>query len=675
MKNRSLLTLLFVVLGLYGCNKTSPTDPDTKKTMENLQVPSDFSWSTTKPCFIVITALDNLDEPIIGAKFLIFTKDPELGGTLILSGVTDYRGKYEVNYQVPAYYTELYITTNYVGLPSDRVVALTSSGLDVVFGGKQTTANTIKENVVPKATKAIYKFMGTYNSNGVPGYLEPENDPISADFLKDINNTLPEQLSLPESHPEYFSEMYDHNIRLVETCDVWVTFVTEGAGYKNVLGFYTYPTDAPPQTPGDIDSITIIFPNASLDGSGGGLKPGNKVKIGRFNANTTIGWALIADGWVNKSVTDGKWIVYSTRNLNPSAQTELKQQSVLLLDPGRGRFLLGFEDIKRNSSGCDHDFNDAVFFVTANPVQAVDPTNLPIVDYTGEDADADGITDQFDDYPNDPARAFNNYFFNQGNFGTLAFEDLWPYRGDYDFNDAVIDYNFNQITNGNNAVIEIEATFILRAHGAYFHNGFGFQLPVPHDAVKSVEGTRISADYVSLQSNGTEQGQEKATIIVWDDSYEVLPQIGTGIGVNTHPELPFSVPDTLRVKVLFRQPIPLHGVGIPPYNPFIIVDQQRGIEVHLPDHQPTELADLSLLGSGHDNSIPAAGRFYKTSNNLPWAINIVERFEYPIEKAEILEVHLKFGEWAESGGQRFNDWFKTQEGYRNNEKIYHPTAR
>ena len=390
MKNRSLLILLFVVLGIYGCNKTSPNDPDTKKTMENLQIPSHFSWSTTKPCFIDITALDNLDEPINGAKFFVFTKDPELGGTLILSGVTDSRGKYEANYQVPAYYTELFISTNYVGLPSDRVVPLTATGLDVVFGGQQTIDNTLKESVVPKSTNAIFKFMGTYKSDGVPNYLEPENDPISADFLADINNTLPERIRLPESHPQYFSDIYDHNIRLIETCDVWVTFVTEGAGYKNVLGFYTYPTATPPQTPSDIDSITIIFPNASLDGSGGGLKPGNKVKIGRFNANTTIAWALIADGWVNNSVTDGKWIVYSTRNLNPSAQPELKQQSVLLLDPGRGRFLLGFEDIKRNSSSCDHDFNDAVFFVTANPVQAVDPTNLPIVDYTGDDADADG---------------------------------------------------------------------------------------------------------------------------------------------------------------------------------------------------------------------------------------------------------------------------------------------
>ena len=107
----------------------------------------------------------------------------------------------------------------------------------------------------------------------------------------------------------------------------------------------------------------------------------------------------------------------------------------------------------------------------------------------------------------------------------------------------------------------------------------------------------------------------------------------------------------------------------------VVDDRQREIEVHLPDHVPTALANPLLLGTGHDNSIPSDGRYYKTSNNLPWAINIIEKLEYPIEKTEIPEAHLKFSEWAESGGAVFNDWYKATEGYRNDEKIYHPVNR
>lgn len=674
MKKILLLLLIGTVLFGVSCRKVTGPDDSAKTKMERLAVPPAFNWQTTKNARFAITALDNLGQPISGAKFEIYTDDPAENGTLITSGVTGQDGKYVVDYQVPAYYTSLYIKTDYVGLVNGRYVDLGPNGFDVVYGGISSNIQ-MKDVLIPKATNAVYKFLGAYNSQGVPAYLEPQNDPISASFLDDVNNTLPERVRLDVSHPEYFLPQYDHNINLVETCDVWVTFVTEGAGYLNVLGFYTYPTNNPPATPAAIDTIKIIFPNVSLQGSGGGLKPGNKVKLGRFNAGTTIAFALIADGWKNGQVTDGRWTVYSTKRLNGPETSSLSQHTVLLRDPGRQLFLLGIEDIKRNQSGSDHDFNDAVFYVTANPVQSIDPSKLPIVDYTGQDTDGDGIPNQFDDYPDDPNKAFNNYFFTKGNFGTLAFEDLWPYRGDYDFNDAVIDYNFNQITNGGNQVVEIEGTFILRAHGAFYRNGFGIELPVSSSTVKSVSGTRLSSNYIQLNSNGTEANQPNAVIIMWDDSYNILPPVGTSIGANTTPDVPFIVPDTLFVRIMFNQPVPLSQLGIAPFNPFIIVNKQRGVEVHLPDKAPTALADPKLLGSGHDNSIPSQGRYYKTSNNLPWAINIVERFEYPIEKTEVIDAHLKFGEWAESGGASFNDWYKNRPGYRNDAKIYKPTSR
>ena len=61
--------------------------------------------------------------------------------------------------------------------------------------------------------------------------------------------------------------------------------------------------------------------------------------------------------------------------------------------------------------------------------------------------------------------------------GSLAYEDLWPYKGDYDFNDLVIHYNFAITKDDEENVQNITATFIVYAFGASFHNGFGFQFP------------------------------------------------------------------------------------------------------------------------------------------------------------------------------------------------------
>ncbi len=675
-KNTTILALLLLIPFLIiqtSCHDKHIDDPtDDTKNMNDLIVSNTFNWSTTIESSFKVTTLSNIGTPVSGVKVAIFTDDPLEEGKLIVSGVTDSNGKYSINYEIPAYYDSIFVQTDFVGILSPGMVELSNGSFDIVLGGiHEPTA--FKSTLNVKNINTNFTYLGGFNSLGVPDYLEPVNDVITQDLLDDINYTLPSGEPLPISHPEYLLPEWDYNLNLIEDCDVWITFVHEGAGYKNVLGFYTYETGQTPQTSNDIDSITIIFPNASYAGSGGGLYSGNKVFLGQFTANTTISFALMANGWRNGEVTDGNWIVYSNPNLNPESEPELRQHTVLLNDNGRDLLLLGIEDIRRDYPSCDQDFNDAVFYVTANPIEAIDQSVFPNIDYTGTDTDGDGIPDNIDDYPNNPDKAFDNFFFNEGNFGTLAYEDMWPFVGDYDFNDAVIDYNFNQVTNADNYLVEIKGIFILRAHGAYFHNGFGFQLPFDKSLVDNVSGDLfVDGGLVSLDNRNLENNQTKPVVIVWEDGYDVLPQVGGGIGVNTTPDVPFVVPDTLNITITLTSPVSLVNTGIPPYNPFIFVDGQRDVEVHLVDKVPTDLANTDLFGTGSDDSDPAVGRYYKTVTNLPWAINIIEQFDYPNEKSEITETYLKFGEWAESSGQLYNDWWKDLSGYRNSANIYTP---
>ncbi len=159
-------------------------------------------------------------------------------------------------------------------------------------------------------------------------------------------------------------------------------------------------------------------------------------------------------------------------------------------------------------------------------------------------------------------------------------------------------------------------------------------------------------------------------VILWEDGYDVLRHAGQGIGVNTELNAPYVTPDTMRISIKFNQPIGLGVLGNPPYNPFIFVNGDRGREVHLADHAPTDLVDQSFFGTGDDDSKPAQGRYYKTKTNLPWALNMIEHFDYPVEKVEILNAYKHFGEWAESNGVQYPDWYKDKAGYRNSENIY-----
>jgi LruC domain-containing protein len=668
----ALSAILLFGMTLTSCRKSTENRAETPaiKAISEMNVPDGFTFETRQQADVLIRTLDNSDHPVPGVRVDVYTDFPENNGAVILSGVTDALGVFQTEYVFPKMYDSVVVGTTAIGFVNFQKVSTAGGSVQCTLGGRQQPKFKDGEIGSFKSTNSVYVPLGTYNSQGVPNYLTPTNDPIDAAMLNDINATLPEYISLPTSHPQFFDNGLERNLVLEQACDVWVTFVHEGAGYRNVLGFYTFTTGNPPATVNNIDSIHIIFPNVSFSGSGGGLSSGNRVHIGTFPPNTEIGWVLIADGYRNNSITNGNWVLYSDDHLNPEANVAKKQHSVLLNDIGRGKFLLAFEDLRRDGS-CDNDFNDAVFYVTANPVQAINPANVPLPSYSAPDGDGDGVSDNFDDYPSDPTRAFNNYYPSKNAVGTLAFEDLWPGKGDYDFNDMVIDYNINQVTNGQNKVVEIKAKLILKAMGASFKNGFGIQLPVSPSLISSVTGTRIHENYIVRNSNGTEAGQSLATIIVFDNGYKVLPYPGSSsVGINTTPGDTYVQPDTINLVITMATPTSISGIGTPPYNPFLIVNQNRGREVHLVNHPPTDLADPTFFGTYQDDSNPATGRYYVSENNLAWAIDVAGPFSYAKEKVDVSQAYLKFIPWAESGGNTFFDWYVDKANYRNSGNLY-----
>lgn len=299
---------------------------------------------------------------------------------------------------------------------------------------------------------------------------------------------------------------------------------------------------------------------------------------------------------------------------------------------------------------------------------------------TAFDTDGDGATDVNDDYPDDDERAYDNYFPAAG-FGSLGFEDLWPGKGDYDFNDVVVDYQFKTVTDFSGDVVEIIGTFPVKASGAVLHNGFGFNLPTSTNTFTSntarfvVTGSDIQESYITLNAHGHEDAQAKATVIVFDDIFNLLGEPGAGIGVNTEEWVPSVAFDTVTITITSgttNKFVPAH-YNLIDWNPFIIVGQDRGHEVHLAGFQPTSLMDLNMLGTGEDNSVLNGSVWdstFATEANLPWAIDIPITFEWPREKIEIVWAYLKFREWAESSGTLSSDWYEDNWGYREDDNIY-----
>lgn len=264
------------------------------------------------------------------------------------------------------------------------------------------------------------------------------------------------------------------------------------------------------------------------------------------------------------------------------------------------------------------------------------------------DADGDSVPDGDDAYPNDPEKAFEVYAPSKNGWATLAFEDLWPAMGDNDFNDVALNYKVVTILNADNLVVQVDFVFNVKHNGASFINGFGIELEsVSPSQVESVLGNVLSQGYIDLNSNGTEAGQENAVVILFDNARLMKNRQTT-------------------TSIKFNQPITTEALGVAPFNPFMIVDETREKEVHLPYGHTTTLGNNNIQIEGHNRDLDGN---YVSSIGIPWALNIMYDFKPPKEKVPVNEAYNLFNLWATSGGILHLDWFKELPGYVNSDKI------
>lgn len=122
-----------------------------------------------------------------------------------------------------------------------------------------------------------------------------------------------------------------------------------------------------------------------------------------------------------------------------------KREHVALFKSG-DNVLFGFEDWDS-----DYDYNDVVFHVKSNPIDAITPD----------------IPDVKPEEPKDNEVAATVTYR-----GILTFEDNWPARADFDMNDVVVKYVSTVGYNKKNEVVETKDVYTILWAGATFDNSF-----------------------------------------------------------------------------------------------------------------------------------------------------------------------------------------------------------
>ncbi len=650
----SIASLLAITL-FSSCERNQEVTPEAEpESIFDLDIPEGFMFETTQTASLNFSALNHNGEAFDNLRWQVFTKSPEEGGQLITEGVSDNSGSFSASLSMPIAKDSLYVGTNFGGIAGE-MMAVENGSLNYSY--QQQKLVPVNKTKGLKSTSFVTKMTFDNDLQGFMAYRD--NGELSA-----LHSSHPETPleSGPFGSTDGFMWGYDTEggLRAFEAPEEF-----HGNIYGNYIAYdYYVGNTAEPQSmqanTGDIritdgNKVLSVDFMASMPHQVNGGWQTLYIKLDE-SATQGTGWRI---GGMNTFTTGSG---NKTLGKNPATAQEIQTilqnvTRVLIAPEGQNGSYYG------NGYGPEFIGVDNVgIYESLDEITILEQGDDP------SDTDGDGVADELDAYPDDAERAFDNYSPGEDSYATLAFEDLWPSKGDYDFNDLVVDYRFNQITNAENEVVDLEATFVVQAIGAGFQNGFAFILPVSNASIESVEGQVLESGYLEMNNNGTESGPANAVIPVFENAYDIINSGGSF--VNTIADQAYTEPEEITVTIHFTEPLGSEALGTAPYNPFIIANSERGYEVHLPGQEPSSLADESVFGTAFDNTNPDEDKYYQSEGNLPWAIHIPISFDYPYEQISIEKAHLKFAQWAMSGGTEFPDWYEDNQGYRDESKIY-----
>lgn len=633
----------FIVVAIFigmatGCGEKDLYDPNYGK--EPVKGPEEYFGFETRGD---VSLNVNYALPGFAALIEVYDIDPmeivgntpvkKQGVEALFKIYTDESGKFNGKMNIPTSVKSVYLYTESWGLP--RCMSLEVKDGMVNFNMADLGASTVKT----KNNTRYYDFQGTVpyvlnrNANlyslckwGEGGSLNSEYMSLETQVGDETVGSLTQRLKNffnPDGIPNV------DNMHLVTQSEVTnitvaqdgtaldVVFLNRDAEYNNSFGYYYYKTSEG----ANMSNMKkyIVFPNVSFSVYGGQLpilKCGSKVRLlyfdeqgnakKEFPAGYTVGWFIYADGYnQNKNEIDtDKQVVSGFANLLASNQVsgQQRQNFVSVKDEKSGKVIIGVED------GANNSYCDLLFYVNASK-DIENPVDRPVI--TPDDGNEPEKPDVI-----------------ETKTGTLAFEDIWPDGGDYDMNDVIVEYNCAVSFDKKNQVTKIVDTFTPVHDGAVFANAFAYQID------KGQFGKITS----SATTEGIRTETETSSIIVCPNVKQAAKKVYTV--TREFASGSFNKKD-------FKS-----------YNPYIIVKYAEGqrsrTEVHLPKHEATSFADLSLIGSGKD------AYYVDKAGAYPFAIDIpIVNFIPVTEKSSIDTEYLYFKAWADSKGKEYTDWYKS----------------
>lgn len=287
------------------------------------------------------------------------------------------------------------------------------------------------------------------------------------------------------------------------------------------------------------------------------------------------------------------------------------------------------------------------------------------------DTDKDGVIAGVDVDDNNPNVASYNFPQGQKSYFTSIYEDLYPCSGDYDLNDFVHNYSYQESfnngasNNGKNASItEIKFDYKFPAMGGAFNNSFVLRvMDEDNNAALSLDS---SNRYAINEIKRVHDSQNKTTLFIFNN-IKAMYTTNKGAIINTVRV------DYSDIPVISGKVTNINGA----YDEFILQDGKVDHEIHplynklhanyLALNNPSMFNDANNFLRCDDKSSGITNLFVN-ANGFPWVLNdLPVDLPWPKEGVSILEAYPNFDDFVISNPTL--DWYSNSNGNRNSSKI------
>ena len=587
----------------------------------------------------------------------------------------------------PAFFAKTLMEANVVGntITASDTEGITRSARTATRAAEEDGYSYMTRTDVPKEYqlgKRWKEWLGTYDGNGKVNYLYTGKDLVPDASIYTEHSQV---ITSSKSCPTQLRNASDLEIK--KPAEVVITFLGGNTCWNSSLGYYYYKVGQEPKSIDDAD-IIMLFPNTQdgmwertkmdTDRQKAGVDRMTSVKLKYypkiaqdskegatdiFPAGYKVGFVLATNAWSKKLeyennskksyLNESRYYRAATLNTltvrQKGGSTELPVvASYYTVDK---KFVVAsFEDDYKFDDGKGHDqnFSDVVIAIGTNPVNAI--ADLSIF-RKWMNADGSGLVTLKEEIK-----------------GTYLFEDLWPQKGDYDMNDACVEFVQGTYKDQWNDTYGETFSFKPRENFATKKNGIAFRL--------------IGGDRAEVNSSGGATGKRIS-------GYHVPAEVKLYLGSNDITEqleydqenqIFYVIPDTKKNPGKIYTVEFLHiPDGSPKYyernykfyksqiDVFLYRKEgDKNWEVHTKGMEPTPKMNYDYFGKGDDRSNPAKGIYYVRQGNYPYALfldghqidKMGKLFDINNEGRTLDQMYPKYTRWVETEGMENADWYK-----------------